>query len=63
MAIKKIYTNQELQELQVQWSEKGIHLTITQEDYPETEFILEADDIVSVMEDLECFYTAIKETK
>lgn len=63
MAIKKIYTSGD-QELQIQWSPEGIHLTITTNDVMvPTEFIIEPWDIDEVIEDLRIYEDAIYQEK
>lgn len=55
MAVRKLYTSGN-QELEIQWSPEGIHLTITTENVMvPTEFIIEPYDIWQVIEDLQLY--------
>jgi hypothetical protein len=62
MGVRKVYTNGN-QELQIQWSEHGIHLIISSQDvdFP-TEFIIETNDIWQVLEDMNIYHDAILES-
>lgn len=60
MAIRKIYTNEGLQ-LEIQWSEKGIHLSISHDDKSTPlEFVLEQSDLTDFFEDIEFYIDAIE---
>ena len=65
MAIRKIYTNGEL-ELEVLWSKKGIHLQIShcrQGELPPTEFIIEKNDLFEFSNDIETYTEAINDSE
>ena len=61
MAIRKIYTNGEL-ELEVLWSKEGIHLEISHcipSEIPPIEFIIDKADVNEFFEDIECFSLSV----
>jgi hypothetical protein len=61
MSIRKIYTNGEL-ELELTWSDKGIHLNINHfiiGELPSTEFIIEESDVNEFYEDIKSYSLAV----
>ena len=65
MAVRKVYTNKDL-ELEVTWSEEGIHLNINHiipNELPGIEYILEPSDLPDFLEDIDIFTEAVNDTK
>lgn len=63
MAVRKVYTNGEL-ELEIKWSDEGIHLFISHQTHelPPFEFTIETSDVNEFLEDIDIFTTAIEES-
>jgi len=64
MAVRKIYTNEDL-ELEIKWSSEGIHLYITHQiptELPPVEFTIDKNDLYDLEEDLEIFIDSVRES-